>query len=185
MSQPPKTMSFRSASGTNSLILGARASVRLPRRMVPIWVNDPIGSARPFRIARTPAMVVVATAPSPTSNTPSLPRAGATSSGGVTIGHYIILASPKAPADEDEMRMFLRKSRVERDPLAVTMSGVRLGERALQIGEGDVRVMALIAAITGLTGKAVIVVLHDNAVARLRGAVDDAGALAAVGRVRR
>jgi len=79
------------------------------------------------------------------------------------------------------MRMFLRKSRVERDPLAVTMSGVRLGERALQIGEGDTRVMALIAARTGLTGKAVIVVLDDHAAARVRRAVDNAGALADVG----
>ena len=58
--------------------------------------------------------------------------------------------------------MFLRKSRVERDPLAVTMSGVRLGERALQIGEGDVRVMTLIAARTGLTGRAVIVLLDEQ-----------------------
>ena len=79
------------------------------------------------------------------------------------------------------MRMFLRKSRVERDPLAVTMSGVRLGERALQIGEGDTRVMALIAARTGLTGKAVIVVLDDEAATRVRRSIDDAGALAEVG----
>jgi hypothetical protein len=79
------------------------------------------------------------------------------------------------------MRMFLRKSRVERDPLAVTMSGVRLGERALQIGEGDTRVMALIAARTGLTGKAVIVLPDERAAARVRRAVDDAGALAEVG----
>ena len=76
--------------------------------------------------------------------------------------------------------MFLRKSRVERDPLAVTMSGVRLGERALQIGEGDLRVMTLIAGRTGLTGTSVIVVLDDRAAARVRRAVDDAGALAEV-----
>ena len=46
MSQPPKTMSLRSASGTKSLIFGARASVRLPRRIVPICVSDPIGGAK-------------------------------------------------------------------------------------------------------------------------------------------
>jgi hypothetical protein len=79
------------------------------------------------------------------------------------------------------MRMFLRKSRVERDPLAVTMSGVRLGERALQIGEGDMRVMALIAARTGLTGRAAIVVLNEQSAVRVRRAVDDAGVLADVG----
>lgn len=125
-------------------------------------------------------MVVVATAPRPTSNTPSLPRAGATSDGGVTIGHYIIPAAPESSADKDEMRMFLRKSRVQRDPLAVTMSGVRLGEKTLQIGAGDIRVMALIAARTGLTGRSVIVVLNDDSAARVRRAIDDLGALAEV-----
>ena len=79
------------------------------------------------------------------------------------------------------MRMFLRKSRVERDPLAVTMSGVRLGEKALQIGEGDINVMALIAARTGLTGSAVIVVLNEHSAARVRRAIDEAGTLAEVG----
>src|SRR6185436_3220524 len=46
--------------------------------------------ARPLRIAQTPAMVVVLTAPRPTSSTPSLPRAGAIWSGELTIGHYIM-----------------------------------------------------------------------------------------------
>jgi len=40
-------------------------------------LGDPIGGASPFRMANTPAIVVVATAPRPTSSTPSLPRAGA------------------------------------------------------------------------------------------------------------
>ena len=74
MSQPPNTMSSRPASGTNSLIFGERPSVRLPRRIVPICVSEPIGFARPLRMAMTPAMVVVLTAPRPTSRTPSLPR---------------------------------------------------------------------------------------------------------------
>ena len=39
-------MSSRPASGTNSLIFGERLSVRLPRRIVPICVSDPIGLAR-------------------------------------------------------------------------------------------------------------------------------------------
>ena len=52
---------------------------------------------------------------------------------------------------------------------------------ALQIGDGDARVMALIAAKTGLTGRAVIVVLDEHAAARVRRAIDDAGALAEVG----
>ena len=75
------------------------------------------------------------------------------------------------------MRRFLRKPASERDPLTVTMSGVRLGERALQIGHGDARSIALIAAKTGLTGTAAIVVADDHAAVRIRRAVTDTGAL--------
>ena len=39
---------------------------------------EPIGGASPLRIAQSPAMVVVLTAPRPTSSTPSLPFGGAT-----------------------------------------------------------------------------------------------------------
>jgi hypothetical protein len=49
----------------------------LPRRMVPIWVSDPIGCASPLRTACTPATNVVATAPMPGIITPSFPSAGA------------------------------------------------------------------------------------------------------------
>jgi SAM-dependent methyltransferase len=76
--------------------------------------------------------------------------------------------------------MFLRKTRLEREPLAVTMSGVRLGERVLQIGLSDARRIALIAAKSGLTGTAAIVVRDDAAAARVRQAIADAGALAEV-----
>src|SRR6478609_11231802 len=47
--------------------------------MVPIWVSEPIGAARPLRMARQPAMNVVPTAPMPGSRMPSLPEAGAMS----------------------------------------------------------------------------------------------------------
>ena len=76
MSQPVKTRSSSPASGTNSLIFGERPSVRLPRRTVPICVSEPIGFARPLRIASTPATNVVATAPMPGIITPSFPFAG-------------------------------------------------------------------------------------------------------------
>ena len=45
--------------------------------------------------------------------------------------------SHNRPLYHGEMRRFLRKSSVGGEPLAVTMSGVRLGERALQIGIDD------------------------------------------------
>ena len=73
MSQPVKTRSLSDASGTNSLILGESASVRLPSRIVPIWVSDPMGLAMPLRTASTPATNVVATAPMPGIMMPSLP----------------------------------------------------------------------------------------------------------------
>jgi len=76
MSQPVNTRSLSPASGTNSLILGDRPSVRFPRRMVPICVSEPMGCAIPLRTASTPATNVVATAPMPGIITPSLPFAG-------------------------------------------------------------------------------------------------------------
>ena len=62
---PPKTTSSSFAIGTSSSMRGLRLSVRLPRRTVPIWVRLPTGLDRPLRIASTPAMNVVATAPMP------------------------------------------------------------------------------------------------------------------------
>src|SRR5215471_12533777 len=65
---------------------GEFASVRLPRRMVPICVSEPIGLASPLRIASTPAIVVVLTAPRPTSMIPSFPSAFSMVFGCFTIG---------------------------------------------------------------------------------------------------
>jgi hypothetical protein len=52
-------------------------------------VSAPIGFAMPFRTAMIPAIVVVLTAPSPTSSTPSLPLAGAIGSPLFTAKNYI------------------------------------------------------------------------------------------------
>src|ERR1035438_4642170 len=76
MSQPVKTRSSSLAMGTKSLMSGLLASVRLPRRMVPIWVREPMGLASPLRTASTPAMSVVQTAPMPAVMIPSFPVAG-------------------------------------------------------------------------------------------------------------
>jgi len=75
------------------------------------------------------------------------------------------------------MRRFLRKSSVGAEPLAVTMSGVRLGERALQIGLDDPTIAAAIATKTGMTGQATIVVGSEAAAAAARTAIADAGGL--------
>src|SRR3954463_5018891 len=96
-SQAPNTMSSSLASGTKSLISGALFSVLLPRRMVAIWVSDPIGLERPRRMLPTPAMNVVATAPSPGVRIPRRPVAGATD----------LVASPE-PDLEGGANLFLR-----------------------------------------------------------------------------
>ena len=79
-----------------------------------------------------------------------------------------------------KMRRFLRKSSVGSEPLSVTMSGVRLGERALQIGLDDPNIAALIAAKTGMTGQASLVVGDEAAAASARNAVSEAGGLGEV-----
>ena len=71
--------------------------------------------------------------------------------------------------------MFLRKTRIE--PLPVTMSAVRMGERVLQIGVDDSAIAAAIAAKVGLSGHAVIVVTDEHDAARARTATAAAGLL--------
>ena len=71
--------------------------------------------------------------------------------------------------------MFLRKSRLE--PLPVTMSAVRMGERVLQIGVDDPTVTSAIAAKVGLSGNAAIAVTDDRESARAHGAAANAGVL--------
>ena len=70
---------------------------------------------------------------------------------------------------------FLRKSTLERLPVAMT--GVRMGERALQMGIEDPSLVGAIAAKVGLSGHAVIVVRDEREAARARSAAEKAGAL--------
>ena len=79
-----------------------------------------------------------------------------------------------------KMRWFLRKSSVGIEPLAVTMSGARLGERALQVGLDEPDIAAAIAAKTGITGHATIVVSDEHAAASARHAISEAGGLGEV-----
>jgi SAM-dependent methyltransferase len=73
---------------------------------------------------------------------------------------------------------FLRKANLERLPVA--MSGVRMGERALQIGVDDASLVGAIAAKVGLSGHAAVVVTDDRQAARARAGAAAAGALADV-----
>ena len=71
--------------------------------------------------------------------------------------------------------MFLRKSRIE--PLPVTMSAVRMGERVLQVGVDDPGIASAIAAKVGLSGNATIAVSDERDAARAHGAAASAGVL--------
>jgi SAM-dependent methyltransferase len=71
--------------------------------------------------------------------------------------------------------MIFRKSTIE--PLPVTMSGVRMGERVLQIGIDDPSHAGAIAAKVGLSGNAAIAVRDDAAASKARTAAATVGAL--------
>lgn len=70
---------------------------------------------------------------------------------------------------------FLRKSSLEQLPLV--MSGVRMGERALQIGVGDQALAGAIAAKVGLSGHAAMAVSDERQGTKARAAATAAGAL--------
>lgn len=71
---------------------------------------------------------------------------------------------------------FLRKTK-QRDQLPITMSGVRMGERALQIGIDDAALVGAIAAKVGLSGHAAVAVGDEAAAASARSAAEKAGVL--------
>ncbi len=71
---------------------------------------------------------------------------------------------------------WLRKTQPT-DPLAVSMTGVKLGDRLLIIGAGDPALIALLAAKAGLTGTACVVDSDDARVRRAHAAVEREGVL--------
>lgn len=76
-----------------------------------------------------------------------------------------------------KMRMFLRQTTVGREPLAIAMSGVRMGERLLQIGMDTPVVTSLLAAKPGLSGESAIVLADEDTAAQARRALAESGAL--------
>ena len=70
---------------------------------------------------------------------------------------------------------FLRKASLERLP--VVMCGVRMGERALQIGVADVSFVGEIAAKVGLSGHAAVAVADERDAEKARRSAAGAGAL--------
>ena len=73
--------------------------------------------------------------------------------------------------------MFLRQTTIGREPLAVAMSGVRMGERVLQIGMDTPAVTGLLAARPGLSGESAMVVPDDATAVNAKRAAEHVGAL--------
>ena len=72
------------------------------------------------------------------------------------------------------MRWF-RKSQL--DPLAVTMTGVKLGDRLLFVGGSDTALAAALAAKAGLTGRACVLADTEHAARNAAAAVERQGSL--------
>jgi SAM-dependent methyltransferase len=72
---------------------------------------------------------------------------------------------------------FLRKAKLDTEPLSIKMSGIRMGERLLQIGVDDPKLLAAMALKIGLSGSTSVVVRDEAAAARARGGAAAAGAL--------
>lgn len=74
-------------------------------------------------------------------------------------------------------RMLTRKGTRQMDPLQVTMTGVRMGERFVQIGCHDRALLAGLAAKVGLSGTAAVAAFDDAEVKRAGGVGAKIGAL--------
>jgi ubiquinone/menaquinone biosynthesis C-methylase UbiE len=70
---------------------------------------------------------------------------------------------------------WFRKTQLE--PLAVTMTAVKLGERLLVVGAGDVALTAALAAKAGLTGRACVLDASQSTSTSAAAAVERQGAL--------
>jgi SAM-dependent methyltransferase len=70
--------------------------------------------------------------------------------------------------------------RLDIDPLAVSMAGVKLGERLLQIGVDDAMLAGQLALKTGLSGTAAHMVSNDDDAVRVNRGAKKAGVLVEV-----
>jgi hypothetical protein len=77
----------------------------------------------------------------------------------------------------DLLKLLFRKRGAAMDPLHVTMTGVRMGERFIQIGCDDRSLLAGLAAKVGLSGAAAVVAFDEAAAERARATGARVGAL--------
>jgi hypothetical protein len=81
------------------------------------------------------------------------------------------------------LRMLTRKGAREMDPLHVSMTGVRMGERFLQIGCRDRALLSGLAAKVGLSGSAAVAALDASDAANAAAVGKKVGALIEVQRI--
>ena len=67
--------------------------------------------------------------------------------------------------------------KTSQEPLAVTMAGVKLGQRVLGVGTNDPKLIAQLAVKAGLTGRACIVDADESSLAKAAAAIEQEGAL--------
>jgi ubiquinone/menaquinone biosynthesis C-methylase UbiE len=81
----------------------------------------------------------------------------------------------------------MRRTTLKAEPLPVTMSGVRMGERVLQVGIDNPPIVGRIAAKVGVSGHAAVLVSNEGQAVQARKALERASALAdvSVGSVKR
>jgi len=75
------------------------------------------------------------------------------------------------------VRMLTKKRGTSMDPLQVSMTGVRMGERFLQIGCHDRALLSGLAAKVGLSGDAAVAAFDEDQVKRAGGVGTKVGAL--------
>jgi ubiquinone/menaquinone biosynthesis C-methylase UbiE len=69
------------------------------------------------------------------------------------------------------------RKRAPSEPLAMTMTGMKLGDRLLVIGAGDPALIAALAAKAGLTGRACVIDADAARIERATAAIEREGAL--------
>jgi SAM-dependent methyltransferase len=75
------------------------------------------------------------------------------------------------------LSLLRKRPAANRDSMPVTMTGVRMGERLLQIGVDDAALVAALAAKVGLSGTAAIAVANERDANRARAIATKAGVL--------
>lgn len=108
---------------------------------------------------------------------PSFPLAAPIFWGVFTTANYIIsTVGIRGTLSEDTMKLF-RLFKSPGEALAVSMAGVKLGDRLLMLGCGDPMLVAMLAVKTGLTGRAFATDVRPDLTARADAVAPREGAL--------